>query len=152
MDGFNRLGLPCFEPRGAFYAFPSVESTGLSDEEFSERLLMEEKVAVVPGSAFGRSGQGHVRASYATSLPNIEEALKRVRALPGQALARTKHQVLGTCHGRPSASDSSASLGLTFSSNCLRVSSISTMASAARTASCFLTSDLIVAMWSNVRD
>jgi aminotransferase len=78
VDGFNRLGLLCFEPRGAFYAFPSIEGTGLSDEEFSERLLMEEKVAVVPGSAFGRSGQGHVRASYATSLPNIEEALRRI--------------------------------------------------------------------------
>jgi aminotransferase len=78
VDGFNRLGLACFEPRGAFYAFPSVESTGLSDEEFSERLLMEEKVAVIPGSAFGKSGKGHVRASYATSLPNIEEALNRV--------------------------------------------------------------------------
>lgn len=78
VDGFNRLGLACFEPRGAFYAFPSIEATGLSDEEFSERLLMEEKVAVVPGSAFGQSGAGHVRASYATSLPNIEEALNRV--------------------------------------------------------------------------
>jgi aminotransferase len=78
VDGFNRLGLPCFEPRGAFYAFPSIESTGLSEDEFSERLLMEEKVAVVPGSAFGKSGKGHVRASYATSLPNIEEALNRI--------------------------------------------------------------------------
>jgi aminotransferase len=78
VDGFNRLGLPCFEPRGAFYAFPSIESSGLSEDEFSERLLMEEKVAVVPGSAFGKSGKGHVRASYATSLPNIEEALNRI--------------------------------------------------------------------------
>lgn len=78
VDGFNRLGLHCFEPRGAFYAFPSVESSGLTDEEFSERLLMEHKVAMVPGSAFGKSGVGHVRASYATSLPNIEEALDRI--------------------------------------------------------------------------
>ncbi len=78
VDGFNRLGLDCFEPRGAFYAFPSIKSTGLTDEEFSERLLMEYKVAMVPGSAFGKSGAGHVRASYATSLPNIEEALNRV--------------------------------------------------------------------------
>ncbi|MEO8284960.1 MAG: aminotransferase class I/II-fold pyridoxal phosphate-dependent enzyme [Chloroflexota bacterium] len=77
VDGFNRLGLSCFEPKGAFYAFPSIVSTGLSEEEFAERLLMEEKVAVVPGSAFGGSGKGHVRASYATSLPNIEEALNR---------------------------------------------------------------------------
>lgn len=78
VDGFNRLGLACFEPRGAFYAFPNIESSGLSEDEFAERLLMEEKVAVVPGSAFGQSGKGHVRASYATSLPKIEEALNRV--------------------------------------------------------------------------
>jgi aminotransferase len=78
VEGFNSLGLSCFEPRGAFYAFPSIKSTGLSDEEFSERLLAEEKVAMVPGSAFGNSGAGHVRASYATSLPNIEEALNRL--------------------------------------------------------------------------
>src|SRR3954453_2908939 len=56
VDGFNRLGLSCFEPRGAFYAFPSIESTGLSEEDFAERLLMEEKVAMVPGTAFGQSG------------------------------------------------------------------------------------------------
>ncbi len=80
VDGFNRLGLDCFEPRGAFYAFPSIKSTGLSDEEFSERLLMDYKVAMVPGSAFGKSGAGHVRASYATSLPNIEEALNRIES------------------------------------------------------------------------
>jgi aminotransferase len=86
VDGFNRLGLDCFEPRGAFYAFPSIRSTGLSDEEFSERLLAEEKVAMVPGSAFGNSGAGHVRASYATSLPNIEEALSRIERF----LARLK--------------------------------------------------------------
>ncbi|HEX9989670.1 MAG TPA: aminotransferase class I/II-fold pyridoxal phosphate-dependent enzyme [Chloroflexia bacterium] len=78
VDGFNRLGLDCFEPKGAFYAFPSIESSGLSDQEFSERLIMEEKVAMVPGSAFGQSGAGHVRASYATSLQNIEEALNRI--------------------------------------------------------------------------
>jgi aminotransferase len=78
VDGFNRLGLTCFEPRGAFYAFPSIESTGLNEDEFAERLLMEEKVAMVPGTAFGRSGAGHVRASYATSFENIEEALNRV--------------------------------------------------------------------------
>nr|AIA12919.1 Aminotransferase class I and II [uncultured bacterium] len=78
VDGFNRLGLKCFEPRGAFYAFPCIESTGLSDEEFCDRLLMEEKVAVVPGSAFGMSGTGHVRASYATAYERIEEALVRI--------------------------------------------------------------------------
>ena len=78
VDGFNRLGLNCFEPRGAFYAFPSIESTGLTDEEFSERLLLGEKVAVVPGSAFGKSGTGYVRASYATAYERIEEALNRI--------------------------------------------------------------------------
>lgn len=84
VDGFNRMGLDCFEPRGAFYAFPSVKSTGLSDEEFSERLIKEHKVAMVPGSAFGKSGAGHVRASYATSMPNIEEALDRIDRLVTQ--------------------------------------------------------------------
>jgi aminotransferase len=78
VDGFNSLGLACFEPRGAFYAFPSVAVTGLSDAEFSERLLMEEHVAMVPGSAFGESGRGFVRASYATALPKIEQALERI--------------------------------------------------------------------------
>jgi aminotransferase len=86
VDGFNRLGLTCFEPRGAFYAFPSIESTGLNEDEFAERLLMEEKVAMVPGTAFGKSGAGHVRASYATSLENIEEALNRMERF----LARLK--------------------------------------------------------------
>jgi aminotransferase len=84
VDGFNRLGLSCFEPRGAFYAFPSIKETGLSDEEFCERLLTEERVAVVPGTAFGKSGAGHVRASYATSLSNIEEALNRVERFLGK--------------------------------------------------------------------
>ena len=74
----NEIGLPCFEPKGAFYAFPSIEATGMSSEEFAERLLMEERVAVVPGSAFGQCGEGFVRCCYATSLTNIEEALKRM--------------------------------------------------------------------------
>jgi len=74
--GFNSMGLSCFEPRGAFYAFPSIAVTGLTDEEFAERLLQEEKVAVVPGSAFGEQGRGHVRACYATSYENIERALE----------------------------------------------------------------------------
>lgn len=78
VDGFNQLGLHCFEPRGAFYAFPNIGVTGMSDEEFCERLLMEERVAVVPGSAFGRSGTGFVRASYATSRERIEIALERI--------------------------------------------------------------------------
>ena len=78
VDGFNHIGLTCFEPRGAFYAFPSVKSTGLSSADFAERLLREEKVAVVPGDAFGKSGEGHVRCCYATSMEEIEEALERM--------------------------------------------------------------------------
>lgn len=78
VDGFNHLGMTCFEPRGAFYAFPSIAATGLNDEEFCERLLYEERVAVIPGSAFGRSGSGHIRASYATSQQNIQLALERL--------------------------------------------------------------------------
>ena len=78
VDGFNRLGLSCFEPRGAFYAFPDVTSTGLDDIEFAERLLFEQRVAVVPGSAFGAQGAGHIRACYATALDQIEEALRRI--------------------------------------------------------------------------
>jgi len=77
--GFNHIGLKCFEPRGAFYAFPSVAVTGLSDEAFAEELLMEERVAVVPGSAFGECGVGHVRACYAQSYELIEQALERIR-------------------------------------------------------------------------
>ena len=79
VDGLNAIGLPTFEPRGAFYAFPKVSSaTGLTSDEFTERLLVEERVAVVPGSAFGPSGEGHVRACYATSYEQLEEALSRI--------------------------------------------------------------------------
>jgi aminotransferase len=78
VKGLNEIGLPCFEPKGAFYAFPSITGTGLTSEEFSEKLLTEEKVAVVPGSAFGQCGEGYVRCCYATSLADIEEALKRM--------------------------------------------------------------------------
>jgi aminotransferase len=74
----NEIGLPCFEPKGAFYAFPSIKDTGMHSEEFAEKLLLEEKVAVVPGNAFGPYGEGFVRCCYATSLSNIEEALKRM--------------------------------------------------------------------------
>ena len=75
----NAMGLTSFEPRGAFYCFPSVGVTGLSDEAFSERLLKEERVAVVPGSAFGRYGAGHVRVCYAEAYEVLEEALRRMR-------------------------------------------------------------------------
>jgi aminotransferase len=78
VKGLNDIGLLCFEPKGAFYAFPSIACTGLTSEEFSEKLLMEEKVAVVPGSAFGKCGEGFVRCCYATSLAEIEEALARM--------------------------------------------------------------------------
>ncbi len=78
VQGLRDIGLSCFEPRGAFYVFPSIQSTGLSSEEFCERLLQEEKVAVVPGNAFGASGEGFVRCSYAASVENIREALKRM--------------------------------------------------------------------------
>jgi aminotransferase len=78
VPGLNQLGLPTFEPRGAFYAFPQVSVSGMDDETFAERLLDEEKVAVVPGSAFGAAGQGFVRCSYATAYEKIEEALERM--------------------------------------------------------------------------
>ncbi|MDP6646817.1 MAG: aminotransferase class I/II-fold pyridoxal phosphate-dependent enzyme [Dehalococcoidales bacterium] len=79
VKGLNDIGLTCFEPKGAFYAFPSIKSTGMVSEEFAETLLTEEKVAVVPGSAFGQCGEGYVRCCYATSLADIEEALSRLK-------------------------------------------------------------------------
>jgi aminotransferase len=78
IKGLCNIGLSCFEPKGAFYAFPSIRCTGLSSEQFAEKLLAEEKVAVVPGSAFGICGEGHVRCCYATALDDIQEALKRM--------------------------------------------------------------------------
>ncbi len=79
VDGFNRIGLPCVEPRGAFYCFPSVTGSGLDDEQFAEQLLLAERVALIPGSAFGAAGRGYVRACYATSYEEIEEALRRIQ-------------------------------------------------------------------------
>lgn len=78
VDGMNAAGLPTFEPEGAFYAFPDIRSTGLTSEEFAQELLQEEHVAVVPGDAFGPSGAGYVRCSYATSLESVEEAVRRI--------------------------------------------------------------------------
>jgi len=78
VDGFRKLGLECFEPKGAFYTFPCIKSTGLSSEEFCERLIREERVAVIPGTAFGPGGEGYVRACYAASMENLAEALKRI--------------------------------------------------------------------------
>jgi aminotransferase len=78
VGGLNEIGLTCHMPQGAFYAFPSVAATGLTSEKFAERLLFEERVAVVPGGAFGAGGEGHVRCSYATGLDKIQEALRRM--------------------------------------------------------------------------
>lgn len=78
VDGFNKLGLTCFEPRGAFYAFPCIRSSGLSSDEFCERLLYSHHVAIVPGTAFGACGEGFVRASYCYSVDHIKEALDRI--------------------------------------------------------------------------
>jgi aminotransferase len=77
--GLNQLGLPTFEPHGAFYAFPNVAITGMDDETFAQKLLSEERVAVVPGSSFGAGGEGYVRCSYATAYEKIEEALRRMQ-------------------------------------------------------------------------
>ncbi len=78
VNGFNSIGMTCFEPRGAFYAFPSIEGTGLSDEQFCELMLHEARVAIIPGSAFGESGTGFIRASYTNSYASIERALERM--------------------------------------------------------------------------
>ncbi len=80
INGFNKAGLMCFEPLGAFYVFPCIQSTGMTSEEFAEKLLKEEKVAVVPGTAFGKCGEGFIRACYAYSIDNINEAMARVNA------------------------------------------------------------------------
>ena len=78
VDGFNKLGLTCREPLGAFYAFPCIESSGLSSDEFCEKLLYSKGVAIVPGTAFGRGGEGFVRASYCYSIEHIQTALERI--------------------------------------------------------------------------
>lgn len=79
VDGFNKLGLTCFEPEGAFYAFPCIKTTGMTSEEFCEKLLYSQHVALVPGTAFGESGEGYIRASYCYSVNHIKEALKRIK-------------------------------------------------------------------------
>lgn len=78
VNGLRQIGLPCFEPKGAFYVFPSIKHTGMTSDEFCERLLFQEKVAVVPGNAFGTSGEGFIRCCYAASQSDIEEALERI--------------------------------------------------------------------------
>lgn len=84
LNGFRQVGLSCFEPRGAFYCFPSIKNSGMNSEDFCENLLKEEKVAVVPGNAFGNCGEGYIRCCYAASVANIEEAIERM----GRFLAR----------------------------------------------------------------
>ncbi len=79
LDAFERIGLKCFEPKGAFYCFPSIRETGLCSEEFCKRLLEEEKVVCVPGNAFGESGEGHIRCCYATDLKKMTEAFRRIQ-------------------------------------------------------------------------
>ena len=81
VDGFRKMGLECFEPRGAFYVFPSIKSTGMTSAEFCEKLLYSKKVAVIPGDAFGESGEGYIRASYCYSIKNIDIALERIAEL-----------------------------------------------------------------------
>ena len=78
VENLNRIGLSCFEPKGAFYVFPDIRSTGLSSDEFCERFLREQRVAVIPGSAFGPGGEGFVRACYAASMKDIAEAVRRM--------------------------------------------------------------------------
>lgn len=78
LSGLEQIGLACFEPRGAFYCFPSIQSSGMSSEEFCEKLLQEEKVAVVPGNAFGNNGEGFIRCCYAASINNITEAIEKM--------------------------------------------------------------------------
>ena len=97
VDGLNAAGLDCHLPQGAFYAFPSIRRTGLTSEEFAERLLFEEHVAVVPGPAFGLGGEGHIRCSYATSLAKIEEALHRIsRFVQKVSPAPVRREAVGT--------------------------------------------------------
>ncbi len=79
VDAFNEMGLTCFEPKGAFYVFPCIKSTGMTSEEFATNLLRSQRVAVVPGNAFGKCGEGFVRVSYSYSLQHIKEALNRIR-------------------------------------------------------------------------
>lgn len=88
----NRIGLECFKPEGAFYVFPSIKSTGLSSEEFCERLLFEENVAVVPGDAFGESGEGYIRISYAYSLKHLMEAVKRIETFVNSVNGEIKNE------------------------------------------------------------
>lgn len=89
LSGFQEIGLECFEPKGAFYAFPSIKVTNMTSEEFCEKLLMEEQVAVVPGNAFGEIGEGYIRCCYAASIKNIEQAIEKM----GRFISRHSRQL-----------------------------------------------------------
>ena len=84
MHAFKQMGLPCFEPFGAFYVFPCIKEFGMTSEEFATRLLEEEKVAVVPGTAFGDCGEGYLRISYAYSIDNLKVAIGRIERFVGR--------------------------------------------------------------------
>ena len=92
MSEFKRMGIECFEPYGAFYVFPCIREFGMTSEEFAERFLKEEKVAVVPGTAFGDSGEGFLRISYAYSLQNLKAALERLDRFVKKLRAEQKEQ------------------------------------------------------------
>ena len=92
VNAFKEMGLECFEPYGAFYIFPCIKEFGMTSEEFAERFLMEEKVAVVPGTAFGDSGEGFLRISYAYSLQNLKAALERLDRFVKKLRAEQKEQ------------------------------------------------------------
>jgi aminotransferase len=93
LDGFRKIGFDCFEPLGAFYVFPCIKSTGMTSDEFCERLLKEEKVLIVPGNAFGECGEGYVRATYANSMENIIEAVKRIGAFVSRNAKKVEENV-----------------------------------------------------------
>jgi len=90
VEALNQIGLNCHLPGGAFYVFPSIQNTGLTSEQFAEQLLMKERVAVVPGNAFGESGEGYIRCSYATSLQQLQEAIRRIEKFLQSLGANTK--------------------------------------------------------------
>ncbi|OPX83191.1 MAG: putative N-acetyl-LL-diaminopimelate aminotransferase [Pelotomaculum sp. PtaB.Bin013] len=109
IDAFREMGLSCFEPRGAFYAFPDIRRTGLSSDEFALQLLKEEKVLVVPGNAFGEQGEGFVRCAYAASLEDLTEALKRMGGFVKRRQARGK--VLTATFGKPEQNEKEEQVG-----------------------------------------
>ena len=88
VKSFNDMGLSCFEPKGAFYVFPSVKATGMTGSEFAETLIKEKKVAVVPGDAFGESGKYFIRCSYAYSMKNLIAAVERIKEFVGEHIVK----------------------------------------------------------------